>query len=116
MAYKFVFRIRTRYYDQIVANTKKVEYRRDVKFWHIRIVNLFYELNFGFYPVENPKVLFKSPSISGALAVFICGKRKHVRQLIGIERIVTPEYFSDQGKKDVNTETCLAFHLGKEFC
>jgi hypothetical protein len=74
--YKFVFRIRKRYFDQIVAGTKTIEYRRDTSFWHTRIINLFYKLNFGFYPVANPNVLFTGPIISDAEAIFICGKQK----------------------------------------
>jgi hypothetical protein len=45
-------------------------------------------------------------------AVFICGKQIHRREVTGIERTLTPKYFSEQGKLDVNTPTCLAFHLG----
>ncbi|MFA5365398.1 MAG: hypothetical protein WC325_09495 [Candidatus Bathyarchaeia archaeon] len=105
---KFVFRIRKRYFDMIVAGTKKIEYRRDIPFWQTRLVNVFSK--------EAVQGNFQlSCSLSGieAQAVFICGKRKHVRELTGVERLKTPEYFSEQGKKDVDTPTCLAFHLGE---
>jgi hypothetical protein len=109
MVYKFVFRIRTRYFDQIVANTKKTEYRRDVPFWQIRILHATRLCD---CLVSADTVVFKDGSQQ--LAVFICGKRKHVRQLISIVRMPTPDYFSEQGKKDVNTPICLGFNLGAE--
>lgn len=113
--YKFVFRIRERYFNQIIAGTKTVEYRRDVEFWQKRIGTCLANIPriFEFQSKEKP---FTASffSFDKVLAVFICGKRKHTREIVGIERIKTPEYFSDQGKKDVNTPTCLAFHLGEK--
>jgi len=35
-----VFRIRKRYFDAIVKGEKTVEYRRDSRFWRVRIFNL----------------------------------------------------------------------------
>jgi len=105
---KFVFRIRKRYYDLIVAGTKKVEYRRDIPFWQTRIANIFSK-----EAIEGNFQLSCNLSGVEAQAVFICGRRKHVRELTGVERLKTPSYFSKQGKKDVNTPTCLGFHLGE---
>jgi hypothetical protein len=105
---KFVFRIRKRYYDLIVAGTKKIEYRRDIPFWQTRIANIFSK-----EAIEGNFQLSCNLSGVEVQAVFICGKRKHVRELTGIERLKTPDYFSEQGKKDVNTPTCLGFHLGE---
>ena len=105
--YKLVFRIRKRYFDLIVAGTKEVEYRRDIPFWQVRLANIFGK--------ESTKGDFQiTPNLSGIEieAIFICGKRKHTREVTGIERITTPDYFSEQGKQDVDTSTCLAFYLG----
>lgn len=107
MTYKLVFRIRERYFNQIVDGTKKIEYRRDVPFWQLRLANIF-----GKDAVQGYFQLSSSLSGVEIEAVFICGKRKHVRECRGVERIDTPSNFSEQGKQDVDTPTCLAFHLG----
>jgi hypothetical protein len=107
---KFVFRIRQRYFDKIVAGTKTVEYRRDTAFWQTRIKNAVPYLGCEVFDSSN---LFRTiGDYNLAIAVFICGKRKHVRYCRKIVRCPTPEYFSEQGKQDVNTPTCLAFQLG----
>lgn len=93
---KLVFRIRKEYFDAIVEGTKRIEYRKDSQFWGARIR--------GFDRIENSQEY---------MAVFICGKRTHRREIVAIERIKTPDYFSEQGNLDVDTPTCLAFHLGK---
>jgi hypothetical protein len=92
--YKFVFRIRRVYFDQIVFGTKTVEYRSASDFWRKRVLNS----NTGEY--------------SKILAVFICGKLKHTRKIEHIKKIKTPG-FSEQGQKDVNTPECYAFYLGE---
>ena len=111
-----MFRIRRRYFDQIVAGTKTVEYRRDTPFWQVRINNCFSRLGMKDmeYVIANNELTFNVPLYvdDSVQAIFICGKAKHVRQAMGIQRLATPSYFSDQGKKDVNTSTCLAFNLG----
>ena len=107
---KLVFRIRKRYFDQIVAGSKTVEYRRDIPFWRTRVFNI----PFKSVSLQNDSSgLFSGfvPAIS-TVAVFICGKRVHRREVTQIDKIVTPGYFSEQGKQDVDTPTCLAFHLG----
>ena len=115
--YKFVFRIRQRYFDQIVAGTKTVEYRKDIYFWQLRINNIFSALGLKMmtYPVANNNIVFDVPLTKddNVQAVFICGKRKHLREATGIARIITPDYFSEQGKKDVDTPRCFAFLLGE---
>ena len=93
----------------IVRGEKIVEYRRDIPFWRVRIANIFSK--------EAIQGMFQlAPALSGIEieGVFICGSRIHRREIIGIERIKTPSFFSDQGKKDVDTPTCLAFYLGQE--
>lgn len=84
-----VFRIRKQYFDAIVSGEKKVEYRKDSEYWRKRILN-------------------------ANIAVFICGKRVHRRRILQVQRIKTPDWFSEQGQKDVDTTTCLAFYLGSE--
>jgi len=87
-----VFRIRQRYFDAIVKGEKITEFRRASPFWRTRIVGKGETLN---------------------IAVFICGKKIHRRQITLIQEVDTPDFFSDQGKKDVDTPTCFAIHLGK---
>lgn len=113
----FCFRIRKKYFDLIVRGEKIVEYRRDSPFWQKRIFNSDPGNEHLRENVENPERLFKFEGLKGEgfTAVFICGKRIHRREVVRISRIKTPLYFSDQGKKDVDTETCFAFHLGDEF-
>lgn len=95
----FVFRIRKRYFDAIDSGEKTVEYRRDSSFWRKRLESLVKLPNRDAWMPEE------------AIAVFICGKCVLRKKIIYIERIRTPIWFSEQGKKDVDTETCLAFHL-----
>jgi hypothetical protein len=112
---KLSFRIRKRYFDLIVKGEKTVEYRRDIEFWQIRIHHIFEKLLVPLlYPIANTKIPFSFPLTKedNVLAVFICGKQIHRRIITKIERIPTPDYFSEQGQKDVNTPTCLGFHLG----
>lgn len=108
----FSFRIRKRYFDDIVAGKKTVEYRRDIVFWRIRVVNVVADPEFIRLMVCTNKEI--EPMSIDADGVFICGKRIHRRKITAISRIRTPGDFSDQGKKDVDTELCFAFHLGEE--
>jgi hypothetical protein len=92
-----VFRIRKRYFDAIVNGEKRTEFRRDSPFWQKRIDDKMID--------ENEEWI----------AVFICGKRVHRRKITLIQKIETPScLFSEQGKKDVDTPTCYAIHLGLE--
>jgi hypothetical protein len=88
-----VFRIRKQYFDAIVSGEKTTEFRRASPFWRKRIVS-------------------KGEALD--TAVFICGKQIHRRQITLIQEIETPSWFSEQGKKDVDTPTCYAIHLGKQ--
>lgn len=81
------FRIRKKYFDAIVSGKKTIEFRKDSEFWRKRLH-------------------------CADIAVFICGKKVHRRKITAVITIPTPKWFSDQGKKDVNTTTCLAFYLG----
>lgn len=106
---KLVFRVRKRYFDDIVNGRKIIEYRNDSPFWEKRV--------FGFDPplADNVKAPIHTIFPNGNwIAVFICGKQIHRRQIMEIDRIKTPNSFSEQGKKDVNTPYCFAFHLGRE--
>lgn len=85
-----VFRIRKPYFDAIVNGQKIIEYRKHSPFWEKRL-----------------------SSREQRIAVFICGKRVHRREIIKVEHIPTPSWFSEQGKSDVSTETCFAIHLGE---
>jgi len=96
-----VFRIRRQYFNAISNGSKTIEYRRDSPFWQKRIRKLEKVPNREGWMPEN------------LVAVFICGKRVLRKRIIYIERIPTPENFSEQGKKDVDTKTCLAFHITK---
>lgn len=90
---RFSFRIRKRYFDQIVSAKKQIEYRRDSPFWRARLGRL-----------EGRK----------AIAVFICGKRVHRRWILSARLVLTPDTFSEQGKQDVDTTHCWAIRLGAE--
>ena len=87
-----VFRIRRNYFEAIVRGEKQTEFRKASKFWRKRIEGKGESLN---------------------TAVFICGRDVHRRQILMIQEIQTPDWFSNQGKKDVDTLTCFAIHLGK---
>lgn len=84
-----VFRIRKQYFDAIVSGAKTTEFRKDSEFWRKRI-------------------------LGATVAVFICGKRVHRRRILQVQRIKTPKWFSEQGKRDVDTSTCFAIYLGSE--
>jgi len=102
---KLSFRVRKAYFDLIMAGKKRTEYRRYIPFWLIRISE---------YGTTGMPVGSRWRTDPGEFqAVFICGKRIHRREIVAISRIHTP-VFSAQGKKDVDTETCLAFELGSE--
>lgn len=85
-----VFRIRKPYFEAIVKGVKRVEWRKDTPFWKKRLQN-------------------------AEIAVFICGKRVHRRKITYVQKTKTPDWFSEQGKADVNTPTCFAIYLGEEF-
>lgn len=108
---KVCFRIRKRYFDDIVAGKKNVEFRRDVPFWRKRVSNL---LSMDNVLSALPVLFYRIPLREDVQAVFICGKRVHRRKLRAISRMKTPLDLSDQGKKDLNTKLCFAFHLGEE--
>ena len=108
---KLSFRIRKRYFDAIVRGEKTVEYRRYIPFWITRVANI----------LTDPKTIFPTFPALGIISfpvavtgVFICGKRIHRREITNIAIMKTPDDFSDQGKKDVDTKFCFAFHLGEE--
>jgi hypothetical protein len=118
MRKKLVFRIRKSYFDAIIKGDKNIEYRRDIHYWQIRIANLFPDhFQQKFFDTEAIFRVYGKDGVHGKdeiEGVFICGKRKHSRLVLIIERIHTPSFFSKQGKKDVDTKNCLAFHLGRE--
>lgn len=109
---KLAFRIRKPYFELIQVGTKTTEYRRDIEFWHKRIKTLFPNLPCD---ISDLSWFFNIYGNFTIVAVFICGKRKHSRYVRGIERIWTPTMLSEQGQRDVDTPTCLAFHLGEEY-
>lgn len=92
-----VFRIRKKYFDLIVEGHKNVEYRKDSPYWRKR---------FRFNP-EWP-ILHDLPKV----AVFICGKRVHRREIEDVHYVRTPSTFSEQGKQDVPSPFCFAICLG----
>jgi hypothetical protein len=96
MTKSLVFRIRREYFDAIVRGDKQIEWRKDSEFWRTRMKEY---------------VGKKKPD---AIAVFICGKMLHRREIIIIHKLPTPFGFSEQGKKDVPTSHAFAIHLGKE--
>jgi hypothetical protein len=107
---RLCFRIRKQYFELIEKGIKTVEYRRDIPFWQKRIQNIMADPDVSMKLKLGRAVARAFPD--DVQAVFICGKRIHRRQAIAFARQHTPKCFSDQGKKDVDTETCLAFYLG----
>jgi hypothetical protein len=95
-----VFRVRKKYFDDIVSGEKNIEYRKDSPFWQKRVW-------------EGKANCWRDLRGLGWVGVFICGKRVHRRELTRVERRQTPGWFSEQGKRDVDTPACLAFFLGK---
>ena len=106
---KLSFRIRKKYFDAIVKGEKTVEYRRNSSFWRIRVANLLTDPETTF-PITIG-LNYLSMNVD-AIAVFISGKRIHRRKILNIALQKTPDNFSDQGRKDIDTGSCFAFHLG----
>lgn len=121
MTKSLVFRIRKNYYDAIVKEEKTIEYRKDSAFWQKRVFGMTASQYCGVMGIDESKSHFNltitskeiAERFGSLIAVFICGKRVHRRDITKIQRIKTPDWFSEQGKRDVDTPTCLAFHLGK---
>lgn len=88
------FRVRRRYFDQIVAGTKREEIRTDKPYW---------------------AWLFKNPP---QVAVFVCGKSVHRRHITRIYREdpekVLGRPLSEQGIKDVLSNPAIIVELGGE--
>ena len=95
-----VFRVRKQYFDAIVSGEKKVEHRKDSPFWRKRLG-----------PIADKKFPSQQEPM---IAVFLCGKRVHRRKVTYVEKVLTPSWFSEQGKKDVPTEFCYAIYLGEK--
>lgn len=102
------FRIRKTYFGAIKNGQKTIEYRRDSEYWRRRIENLVFKDVLERVPNREAWMPYSDELLE---AVFICGKDTVKKRIIYIERIKTPETFSEQGKLDVDTPTCLAFHL-----
>jgi len=114
---KLVFRIRKRYFEAIKQGEKTVEYRKNSPFWQKRVFGMTKEEYAEVTGVadESPfKWIVEKYFIHPLVAVFVCGRRVHRREILAVERLKTPDWFSQQGQKDVDTPMCLAFHLGEE--
>lgn len=91
-----VFRVRREYFDQIRADTKKVELRKDSPYWRRHLIS------------QHP------PNI----ALFLCGKEKIARRIVLIRANKDPEAIlgrplSEQERLDIPTPTCFAIYLGE---
>jgi len=107
-------RIRKEYFDAIVRGEKTVEYRRNSPYWQKRLLGMSFEEYASVMSSASDIFHFKDKPSEPMVAVFICGKRVHRRKIVAIERLKTPDWFSEQGKNDVDTEMCFAIHLGRE--
>ena len=91
---KVSFRVRRKYFDQIVKGEKKEELRSKTPFWVKRL-------------------LFYGPEI----AVFLCGKQVHRRRILKIyvdyPEKVLGRPLSQQGRADIQTEDCIVTELGE---
>lgn len=102
LTYHVVFRIRRVYYDQIVAGTKTVEVREHKPYWATIAVNALDHLSEG----------------TEVVAVFLCGKDVHRRELVKVAWYRTPQEvlgrkLSEQAKRDVGTGRVIGFHVGE---
>ena len=107
-------RIRRPYFKTIKSREKTVEYRKNSPYWQKRLCGMSaeeYASVMGFADATFP---FKQKPSQPMIAVFICGKDVLRKEIVVIERLKSPDWFSDQGKQDVDTETCFALHLGRE--
>jgi len=90
------FRVRRRYFDQIVAGTKKEEIRTDKPYW--------------------TWLLGEAPP---QIATFVCGKDVHRRYIKRIYREdperVLERPLSEQGQKDVLSNPAIIIELGEVF-
>ena len=89
------FRIRRRYFDQIVEGSKTEEIRTDKPYW---------------------SWLFTDPP---QVATFICGKDIHRRYIKRIYREdpekILGRFLSEQGKKDVTSNPAIIVELGEVY-
>jgi hypothetical protein len=113
--YKWLsFRIRNTppydYLDRIIEDRKKVEYRAHNDHWNTLIGC---KNKNGYVPLATNGAIDTLLGPIQFAGVFLCRDIIHRREIVKIQRIPTPDYFSEQGKKDVNTNTCLAFFLRK---
>lgn len=106
--YHLVFRVRRKYFNDIVDGVKKIEYRKASPFWKTRVQNL--SVVYATTEIDMPLVPF-AIHVENVIGIFICGKDVHRRTVPQIDYIYTPRWFSEIGKKDVDTDTCFAFHL-----
>lgn len=97
MVRKASFRIRRRYYDQIVSGEKREELRSNTAFWRCRLIQ-----------GDSPEV-----------AVFLCGRDVHRRWItdvyVGDPVEVLGRPLSDQGSRDIYTDSCIVICLGDEY-
>jgi hypothetical protein len=94
------FRVRRQYYDQIVAGTKTFELRPATFHWDKRFGD------------------GKHEDYIGGTASFLCGKDVHRREMEAIEEVNTEKRLgrplSEQGRKDIPTDTAWCVELGEE--
>lgn len=112
----FSFRIRKPYFEAIVEGKKTIEYRKASPYWRKRIQNWAADRGLdALFPLTLEKgcVAFKGSFQDDTTAVFICGKRIHRRKIWGITLMHTPSSLSAQGRKDLDSDFCFAFHLGE---
>lgn len=93
------FRIRRIYYDQIVEGTKTEELRAMSEYWNKKFQG------------------YNRKDFIGGQAVFVCGKDVHRREILRIH-CVTPDQvlgrpLSEQGKKDIPTQSAWSIELGE---
>lgn len=100
---KVPFRIRTIYFNRIVAGSKRSEIRKASIFWDRIVEPALLELAAG-------------KQVEG---VFVCGRRVHRRHITKIQWFKTPQEAlgrqpSAQGLRDLGTGPVYKFSLGHE--
>lgn len=101
-----VFRIRKRYFDEIVAGRKTREARAYSDFWCKRLLKYVNEDD----PIRATALALKDDLV----AVFICGKRVHRRSIVFVNLVWKVRPFSSQGQQDVPTDRYFDIVLGME--
>ncbi len=126
--YKIIFRVRAKYYAQIVSGKKQTEYRQTSPYWQrvLRQINNYLKRvvyhpsdklvrTVNFFDVSSTNRWRIDVTGVDIQAIFICAAgQKHIRKVIAIEHLETPDEIKEQAGNDVTTKMCYKFTLGAQ--